>query len=257
VFFVLYAAGISPFIMEWIAVYGGLLWILLFSYNAMQGEKSAYSKSINSHKPIYSRGIALDYAKIRRLGGYCGIAAIVIYVLCTLAAAFQYPMQFNPFDNWISDLGSYEKNPSGALIYNIGSGIAGLLLMPFFISLMAWYKLAKKNRHLYLGAEIFGLISAFGMIMLAVFYEETSLHALWATVCFGSLVVVLVLANVALIRNQKFNKKIGYYGFLAALVGLIFFVRLVAMDSPPIILEWAAVYSGFLWVLLFSFKALH
>jgi hypothetical membrane protein len=198
-----------------------------------------------------------DYTKIRKLGGYSGIAAIVVYVLCTLAAAYQYPVHFNPFDNWISDLGSYEKNPSGAIIYNVGAGLAGLLLVPFFMSLMAWYKLAKKYRYLYVGAEVFGLLAVVGMIMHAVFQEGTSLHTLWATVCFGSLVVVLVLANAALISNPKFDRKIGYYGFVAAIIGLIFFVLFVAMENPPIIMEWAAAYSGFLWVLLFSFNALH
>jgi hypothetical protein len=198
----------------------------------------------------------IDYAKIRKLGGYCGIAALAIYVSCTLAAAFQYPAHYNPFANWISNLGNYEKNPSGALIYNSGAALAGLLLMPLFVSLMAWYKLVKKNRYLYLGAEIFGLIAAFGMVMHAVFQEGTFLHLLWAILCFGSLVVVLVLANAALIRNPKFDKKIGYYGFIAALVGLIFFMLFMAVDKPPIIMEWAAAYSGFLWVLLFSFNAL-
>jgi hypothetical protein len=177
-------------------------------------------------------------------------------VLCTLVAAYQFPVHYNPFDNWISDLGSYEKNPTGAIICNAGAGVAGLLLIPLFISLMAWYNLTKKNRYLYLGAVFFGLIAAFGMIMHAVFQEGTSLHTLWATVCFGSLVIVLVLANVALLKNPKFNKMIGYYGFPAALVGLIFFILFIVMENPPIIMEWAAAYSGFLWVLLFSLNAL-
>jgi hypothetical membrane protein len=198
-----------------------------------------------------------DYSKIRKLGGYCGIAAITIYVLCTLAAAFQFPVHFNPFDNWISDLGSYGKNPSGAIIYNVGAGITGLLLMPFFVSMMAWYKLVKKDRRLYLGAEIFGLIGAFGMLMHGIFQEGTSLHMFWATVCFGSLVVMLVLANAALIGNPKFDRKIGYYGFVAAIAGLIFSVLFVATGKPPAITEWAAAYSGFLWIWLFSFNALH
>ena len=94
------------------------------------------------------------------------------------------------------------------------------------------------------------------MLMHGIFQEGTSLHLFWATVCFGSLVVVLVLANAALLRNPKFNRKIGYYGFAAAIVGLIFGVLFIAMDNPPKIMEWAAAYSGFLWVWLFSFNAL-
>ena len=84
----------------------------------------------------------MDYARLRKIGGYCGIAAMVIYVLCTLVAAVQFPVHFSPFQNWISDLGSYEKNPSGAIVYNVGAGIAGLLLIPFFIGLAAWYYIA-------------------------------------------------------------------------------------------------------------------
>jgi hypothetical membrane protein len=181
---------------------------------------------------------------------------MVIYVLCTFAAAFQFPVQYNPFNNWISDLGSYEKNPSGAIIYNVGAVVAGLLLVPLFISVMAWYKQVKKNRLFYLGAEAFGLVAAFGLIMHAVFQEETSLHTIGATMCFGSMVVVLVLADVALLRHQQFNKKIGYYGFLAALVGLVFLLSYVPREKPPAIMEWAAAYSGFLWVWLFSWNAL-
>jgi protein-S-isoprenylcysteine O-methyltransferase Ste14 len=71
------------------------------------------------------------------------------------------------------------------------------------------------------------------------------------------MVVVLALANAALLRHPKFNKSIGYYGFVAALVGLIFFALFVALENPPIIMEWAAAYAGFLWVWLFSWNALH
>jgi len=199
----------------------------------------------------------MDYGKIQRFGGYCGIAAIAIYVLCSLAAAFQFPAHYSPFDNWISDLGSYAKNPAGAIVYNVGAGAAALLLVPLFLSLMAWHKQAGKYRALYVGAEIFGLLAALGLLMHAVFQEGTSWHTFWATVCFGSMVVVLALANAALLRHPKFNKSIGYYGFFAALVGLIFFALFVALENPPIIMEWAAAYAGFLWVWLFSWNGLH
>jgi hypothetical membrane protein len=177
-------------------------------------------------------------------------------VLCSLAAILQYPGSYNPLDNWISDMGSYEKNPSGAIIYNVGAGIAGLLLFPFFIGLASWYYLAKNSKYLYVGAEIFGFIAALGMIMHGVFQEGTSLHFLWASVCFGALVVVMVLANTALLKNPKFYKPLGYYGYAAAVFGLVFFALFVGIKDTPKIMEWIAAYTGFLWVWLFSLNAL-
>ncbi len=200
--------------------------------------------------------MALDHAKLRKLGGYCGIAAVAVYVLCSLVAFLQYPVSYNPFDNWISDLGNYDKNPSGALIFNAGSALAGLLLVPFFIGLAAWYYTVKKNKYFYVGAELFGFVSAFGLVMLGIFQEGTSLHVVWALLCFGMLIVVQILASLAVLKNPKLNKLVGYYGFLGALVGLVFFVMFAAMTNPPIIVEWAAVYAGFLWVVLFSLSVL-
>ena len=198
----------------------------------------------------------MDHAQIRKVGGYCGLAAIAVYVLCTFVAAALFPARYSPFDHWISDMGSYALNPSGAIVYNVGAGIAGLLLMPFFVSLASWYYLAKRDKYLYVGAELSGLVAAFGMIMHAVFQEGTSLHFLWAAVCFGMLVVVLIVADLALLKNPKFNKLIGYYGFLAALFGIVFFALFVGMKDTPIIMEWVAAYSGFLWVVLTSFNAI-
>jgi hypothetical protein len=67
----------------------------------------------------------------------------------------------------------------------------------------------------------------------------------------------MVLANVALMKNPQFNKKIGYYGYVAAAFGLVFFALFIGMKDTPIFMEWIAAYSGFLWVWLLSFNALH
>lgn len=172
-----------------------------------------------------------------------------------MAAATQFPGPFSPTANWISHLGNYDLNPAGAILYNACAFITGLLLIPFFTGLAAWYYEAKKDRYFYVGSELFGLIAALGMIMHSVFQEGTSLHHLWAVVCFVSMVIVLLLANWGLLRHPRFNKILGYFGLFAALAGLIFFVMFIGMRDMPMIMVWLAVYSGFLWVLLFSYNA--
>jgi hypothetical membrane protein len=193
---------------------------------------------------------------MRMIGGYSGIAAVIVYVLCSIVAALQYPTQFNPASNWISDMGNYDLNPSGAIIYNAGAFVTGLLLVPFFIGLASWYYVERKDKYYYVTAELSGFIGALGMVMHAVFQEGTSLHFLWATVAFASLVVVLIVANRGLLRNPAFNKLIGYYGYIAAVIGLIFFVLFVGMTDTPKFMEWLAAYGAFLWILLVSFNAI-
>ncbi len=191
---------------------------------------------------------------MRKIGGYCGIAAIAVYLLGTIVAAIQYPEPFSPFTVLISNLGNYVGNPSGAIYYNGGAVIAGVLLALFFVSIGPWYDIAKNSKFFYIGAELFGIALALGMVMQAVYSQDTPLHRPWSTVCFLSLLTMLLLANVALFNNPKFNRLIGYYGFIAALANLAFMV-LYALDSSPFILEWIAVYAGLLWVLLLSINA--
>ncbi len=176
-------------------------------------------------------------------------------MLGTILAAIQLPSHFSPFDILISNLGNYAGNPSGAIYYNGGAVITGLLLVPFFVSVGPWYDIAKNSKFFYTGAELFGIVLALGMIMQAIFPQGTTLHRPWSTVCFLSMLVMLLLANGALLKNPKFNRLIGYYGFAAALASLAF-MALYAMDKSPVILEWIAVYAGLLWVLLLSFNAL-
>ena len=202
------------------------------------------------------RGTAVDYALLRRAGGYAGVAAVVTYVFGALAAATQYPGPFSPAVNWMSDLGSYDLNPSGALIYNACAFVAGFALVPFFAGLAAWYYEVKKDRYYYGGAVLSGLIAAAGMVMQAVFQEGTGSHASWAAVAFLGLGLVLVLANKALLSHPRFNRLIGYYGYLAVLVSIAFLALSLGMKDPPVIMEWLTAYMGFLWVLLFSYNAL-
>ncbi|MGA9140420.1 MAG: DUF998 domain-containing protein, partial [Methanocella sp.] len=173
-----------------------------------------------------------------------------------IVAALQYPTQFNPVNNWISDMGNYDKNPAGAIIFNACAFVAGLLLVPFFAGLASWYYVQRKDKYYYVAAELFGFVGALGLVMIGIFQQGTSLHSLWAMVCFGSLVIVFIVAGRALLRNPEFNRLIGYYGYVAALIGLIFFVLFVGMTDTPIFMEWLTVYGAFLWILLVSFNAL-
>ncbi|OPY28251.1 MAG: hypothetical protein A4E28_01645 [Methanocella sp. PtaU1.Bin125] len=197
----------------------------------------------------------LDSADVRKIGGGCGIAAIATYVSGTIVAAAQYPVQFSPFDLLISDLGNYLHNPSGAVYINAGGVIAGLLLVPFFVSIGPWYDLAKSRKFFYIGAELFGIVLALGMIMQAIFSQDTPLHRPWSAIALLSMLLMLLFANFALLKNPAFNRLIGCFGF-AATLACAAFLALYAIGLSPFILEWIAVYACLLWVWLLSFNAL-
>ena len=208
------------------------------------------------------KGVTLDRIQVLKIGGFFGLAAVVVYLLATFAAATQFPVPYSPFTNWISDLGDYGMNPQGAIIYNVGSAIAGILFVPFFFSLASWTNLAKSHKYEFYAIELFGLFIGFCLLMLAVFPEGTSLHSFWSTVCFGVIAIGLTVINYMLLKNPKFNRLIAYYGLAAGLFGLLFFAGMIGfyvfnlLENPPNILEWIVAYAGLLWATLAAFNVL-
>jgi hypothetical protein len=207
-------------------------------------------------KPHFIFRMPLSDAHIRKIGGCSGIMAVAAYVMGSALAIALYPAPFSPLTDWTSDLGNYATNPGGAGIYNIFGAMTGLLLLPFFISVGAWYGLAKDRRFYYAGAELFGVVAAVCIFMQAAFPQGTSLHRPWSTLGLISLAFVILLASGVLLRNPKFMRPVGYYGFAAVLAFLVFFI-LYALDQSPFVLEWIAVYGGLIWIVLFSYNALH
>ena len=67
-----------------------------------------------------------------------GLFAIVCYLAFALLAFAHYPLPYSPLNNWLSDLGNPNLNPSGALFYNIGIVATASILPLFFLGLSRW-----------------------------------------------------------------------------------------------------------------------
>ena len=207
--------------------------------------------------------MALDYAKIRRAGGCFGTAAVAVYLLATFVAAARYPVQFSPFTNWISDMGSYGLNQSGAIIYNAGAAVTALLLVPFFVGIVLGYGHERKDKRSYSGIGLLGMVAALFMFLHAIVTEDTFIpHVLVAGGCFFALALLLLLANWTLLKNPEFNRLIAYYGLVAGAIGIVFFVvltlyyTLFVAGNPPFFFEWVTVHASFLWLTLVSVSML-
>lgn len=198
--------------------------------------------------------MALDDEQIRKIGVCCTIAAVAAFTLGTMVSAMYFPA-FSLSSVWTSDLGDYGRNPQGALFYNAGGALAGLLSVPFARSIRRWYDGGRGQKFFYDLAMHFGLLVSVALFMQAVFPRGTDLHSPWSTVGLFSMAFVLLFANAMLFRNLKFYRPIGYYGIVSLLVLLAFFA-LYAPGWSPVIVEWTAVFSYFLWTVMLSINGL-
>ena len=168
-----------------------------------------------------------------------GISAIVIFWLCTLISVLLFPGNYNPTKNWMSNLGNSNYNPNGAIFFNIGCIITGILLFPFYIGLFEYSIGNFKNKILTKLTQVIGFLSAFSIIMIGVFPEDNlQVHSFWATVLFFSTMPILFLPSIALYQYD-FSRNIAKYGFIASAINVLLWVVFI-----PII-EWITIIFAF------------
>jgi hypothetical protein len=178
-----------------------------------------------------------------------GALVISIYWIFIIISA-SFFVGLNPFVNWMSNLGNTSMNPNGAIYFNLGCIIAGFLLFPFFIGLYEWYIGSKKNKNLTIGTQIAGFFSAFSLIMIGVFSEDTFiLHIIWATTLFSVNNLTLILPAIALYQFN-FTRNIAKFAIIATIVNITYI-----LTTWPII-EWATIFMsfGFIAVLIHNMR---
>lgn len=179
-----------------------------------------------------------------------GILVILFYCAFTFTSIFLFPRPVNPLNDWLSDLGNSTYNPQGAIFYNVGCVLTGLALFPFFAGFYYWYTNEKWRKSLVVMTQAVGFIAAFSLMMIGVFSENAgAIHHLWSLVFFIFNLLVLILANVALITHRKFIKPIGYYGLIVAVINLLF----VGLAYTSI-LEWFTVFTALGYVAFLSYN---
>lgn len=177
---------------------------------------------------------------------------ILFYCAFTLTSIVLFPSAFSPVVNYLSDLGNSTFSPNGAWFYNAGCILTGLALFPFYAGLFEWYTKERKRKLLLVATEVVGLVSAFSLIMIGVFSEDSmAQHLFWSEVFFVFNLLVLILANVSLMTHPKFIKPIGYYGLVVAVVNLLF----VVLTSTPL-LEWFTVFTALAYAGLLAYNTL-
>jgi len=188
----------------------------------------------------------------RPILSFAAAFVIVFYCAFTVTSIMLFPTPFSPVVNYLSDLGNSTFSPRGAWFYNAGCILTGLALFPFYAGFYEWYTPEKRRKILMAATQVVGLVSAFSLIMIGVFSEDTlAQHLFWSEVFFIFNLLVLILANISLMTHPKFVRPIGYYGLAVAVVNMLF----VVLTSTPL-LEWFTVFTALIYAGLLAYNTL-
>ncbi|WP_080936349.1 DUF998 domain-containing protein [Methanosarcina mazei] len=182
--------------------------------------------------------------------------AILIFFISIITSSTLYNDSYSPFDNWISDLGSSSKNPTGYIYFNFGCILTGISIILSAIGLVRWKTTDhKKNNHIYL-SQCCGVLMALALIMIGIFSEDYGvIHRFWATIFFILLLIFVTVTNIALKNHISYMRWIWYYAFISIAIDLIFMFTFSLGVRLPI-LEWLAVFSGLIWLGLIGYNTL-
>ena len=138
--------------------------------------------------------------------GYYLFFIFLIFFSISFYAQRQYPSKFALFYTHISSQGSYVKNPDGALIWNIGMIIIGILYVPLF---MYYYRCYSQNFPKYAHRGLVaGLCGSLSYIFVGLFPEEYDIfHEIPSTIAFFGHIFSAYFYYPAL--RTKLKQKLG------------------------------------------------
>ncbi len=171
-----------------------------------------------------------------------GTVVIAVFWVLVIISWSLFDGIYNPLVNWMSDLGSSVLNPRGAIFFNIGCIVSGILLFPFFIGLYEWYIGSDRNKRLTKYTQVAGFFSAFFFIMIGVFTEDTiELHMTFAMLLFTVNVLTLVLPAMALYQFS-FTRNIAKFAIVVLCINLTLFVLITPL------VEWITITTSFMFI---------
>lgn len=142
-----------------------------------------------------------------------------------LLAQLYFPNGYSVFNDFISAMGNPNKNPDGHLFFDVGTFIAGVLIIPFF-----YYLKAKLNVNKFgLIYVIAGIIGCAGFMLVGCFPEYTSgYHEFAAIMAFGGFSVSAFFLLIDLIRKKKWSTVVSIYWIYITLLIMMFIVPYIS-----------------------------
>jgi hypothetical membrane protein len=185
----------------------------------------------------------------RNISSIFGIILILTYFIFTFSSIMLYPGGINPLEDYISYLGDYTKNPMGALLYNIGVIITGVLLYGFFYGFNIWYTDNRIQVYMVKFTQFIGFFDATALFLVGVFENGNSLHGDVSSAFFIINLAFLVFTSISFFPHPSYYKTIGIFGIGVALFNFTY----VSTSGNPII-EWITVFTALTYVGLIVFN---
>jgi len=202
----------------------------------------------------------------RPWGTIFGFAFIVLYLSFTFIAMARFPGSVSPLDIYLSTLGNADISPDGWIFYNLGVILGGLAEMLFFIAIYVHYSRYGHRWILIIGL-IAGIINGVSVLMSGVYPEHTieiidittvyaNEHEDWSLLIFFSFIPVLLAFSIAFWGMKGTSRWVSLYGLLVCAIDVSFLVTFLSDGQNGSIMEWIAVFSYLIWVLIVSLDVL-
>ena len=178
----------------------------------------------------------------RRAGSWCGLAGPSIFLITWLAAIASTP-GYRVFEHWVSDLGV----GGGAAFFNGGVIVAGLLTIPFAVTLA----LVLQTSRLGLVGSAVLIVASVALIGVGVFTENAGrMHGIMSISFFASVLLALILLSWPLYRFPAFGPWVGLTNAVLVLVGLL----MAAVSSSGPFTETVVVLMVAAWSIVVAWK---
>ncbi len=164
----------------------------------------------------------------KKIHAFYIFSVLFFYLIITIISICLYPEPYSIF-NHVSNLGSKSTNPNGYLLWNIGTVILGLLLIPHMIYIHKYF-ISSFPRLGVLNC-VFGIISSIGWSLIGIFREDfITAHFITASIAFIGLMITFNLDLIILVKNSsEFKNKVHFRYILVhyILLNLIFLISVI------------------------------
>ena len=181
-----------------------------------------------------------------------GFAVSLFYCIFTVLAIQRFPGTFSATQHYLSVLGNVNKNPSGAMFYNLAVMGTGISILLFYAGFVIWHSIQERSKIL-VAVMIFGIMNGFSIFMTGVYPEvpHYQIHFTWSLLIFIAFIPVLIFISLYLRRYSGLNKIISYLGFILGAYNFAFVIYVLAIGtSSGSLLEWISVFSYIGWIIL-------